>query len=200
MKKLLLCLLLALSLSGCGQTSAVPAAPESGIPAGTGQTASAEDRTPTAQELGREETTDLTFLIEGTEETLPAALYIGQGYSLYIPTEGWALEHDTEDGIPVDSWESTVNDNAELRVLHLGQKTQEEARAWVTAEEDDYRLTEDQQGGLFGEDPEDRMCLDVRFHEARDQLYAVLWEYPLEAAEGFGCRLGVIADTFELMQ
>lgn len=31
-------------------------------------------------------------------------------------------------------------------------------------------------------------------------MYAVLYEYPVEAAEGFGTRLGVIADTFEIMK
>ena len=30
-------------------------------------------------------------------------------------------------------------------------------------------------------------------------MYAVLYEYPMEAAEGFGARLSQIAETFELM-
>ena len=203
MKKRLLCmtLLLAAVLSGCGQKNApetqmgAAASPETTAPAD-----SAGDRNPTAVELGRDETTDLIFLAEGTEETVPATLYIGQGYSIYIPDEGWRPEKDMENGIPADTWESTVNDDVELRVLHLGEKTLEEAQAWVIAEEDDFQLTEDKQGGLAGMDAEDRDILEVRFCPAGTGMYGILYQYPTEAAEGFGARLSVIADTFEVME
>ena len=154
MKKLILILTLLLALSGCGQkTSPVvpdvpPTAPETAAPETTAPAVPTEDRNPTAAELGREEKMDLVFMVEGMEETVPATLYIGQGYSIYIPDEDWRLEKDVGDGIPEEKWESTVNDDVELRVLHLGEKTLEEAKAWVTAEEDDYRLIEDKQGGL----------------------------------------------------
>ena len=199
-------LLLALVLSGCGQK------PETQLPAKEepvaeqpaaetpAETLPAEDRNPTAAELGREEKKDLMFMVEGMKEAVPATLYIGQGYSIYIPDEGWKLEKDMDDGIPEDTWESTVNHDVELRVLHLGEKTLEEAKAWVTAAEDDYGLVEDKQGGLGGTDPEDQEMMEVRFYPAGNQMYAVLYEYPVEAAEGFGTRLGVIADTFEIMK
>ena len=89
-----------------------------------------------------------------------------------------------EDSIPEDTWESTVNDDVELRVLHLGEMSLEEARAWVIAEEDDFQLIEDKQGGLGGMDAGDQNILEVRFCPA----------------EGFGARLSVIADTFEAME
>ena len=204
MKKLILIWTLLLVLSGCGQTTSpavsdvpttAPAAPETAAPA-----VPAADQNPTAAELGREEAKDLVFIVEGTEETVPATLYIGQGYSIYIPDEGWRLEKDMDDGIPEDTWESTVNHDVELRVLHLGEKTLEQAKAWVTAAEDDYRLIEDKQGGLGGTDAEDREMMEVRFYPSGSQMYAVLYEYPMEAAEGFGTRLGVMADTFEVME
>ena len=198
---------LLLALSGCGQKTspAVPetpptpetTAPEPTAPETTAPAVSAGDRNPTAAELGREEKMDLVFMVEGMEETVPATLYIGQGYSIYIPDEDWRLEKDVDDGIPEEKWESTVNDDVELRVLHLGEKTLEEAKAWVTAEEDDYRLIEDKQGGLGGTDEKDREMLEVRFYPSGSQMYAVLYEYPMEAAEGFGARLGQIAETFD---
>ena len=208
MKKLILILALLLALSGCGQKTSptVPVAPDvqtsatSDAPETTAPAAPTEDRNPTAAELGREEKKDLVFMVEGTEEPVPATLYIGQGYSIYIPDEGWRMEKDMDDGIPEDTWESTVNHDVELRVLHLGEKTLEQAKAWVTAAEDDYRLIEDKQGNLGGTDEKDREVLEVRFHPSGSQMYAVLYEYPMEAAEGFGARLGQIAETFEVME
>lgn len=210
MKKLLLCLLLTLTLSACGQSA--PAQGDSQTPEPGGQTQPADpansvqtettqdaDRNLTAGELDRSETTDLIFFLEGQEEAVPAALFIGQGYSLYIPTEDWLAEQDTDDGVPVDSWENAYNDDVELRVLHLGERTLDECYAWFTQNEDDYVISEDKQGGLYGEDQEDRMVLNVRFCEGSGTMYAVAWEYPFEAAEGFGTRLSVIADTFEVM-
>ena len=67
------------------------------------------------------------------------------------------------------------------------------------AAEDDYRLIEDKQGGLGGTDPEDREMMEVRFYPSGSMMYAVLYEYPLEAAEGFGARLDQITATFEVM-
>ena len=200
MRRLLLMMtLMALALSGCGRTAQAPAAPQNAPIASQESTTAAEDRNPTAEELGREEKTDLVFTVEGMEEAVPATLYTGQGYSIYIPDEGWRLERDMDDSIPEDTWESTVNHDVELRVLHLGEKTLEEAKTWVTAAEDDYRLIEDKQGNLGGTDQEDREMMEVRFHRSGSQMYAVLYEYPLEAAEGFGARLSQIAETFELM-
>ena len=192
--------LLLLALPGCGQKAQTPPpAPET--PVAETQTETPDgDRNPTAAELGREEKTNLAFTVEGETELVPVTLYIGQGYSIYIPDEGWRLEKWVDDGIPEDVWESVVNDDVELTVLHLGEKTLAEAQGWVKAEEDDYQLVEDKQGGLGGTDAGDREMLEVRFHPSGSTLYAVLYKYPMEAAEGFGTRLGVMADTFQIME
>ena len=203
MKKMIFLLALLLALTGCGQKPATPPpaaeTPAAEAPAET-PTLSAGDRNPTAAELGREEKTELAFTVEGETELVPATLYIGQGYSIYIPDEGWRLEKWVDGGIPEDTWESIVNDDVELTVLHLGEKTLEEAQTWVKAEEDDYQLVEDKQGGLGGTDAGDREMLEVRFHPSGSSMYAVLYKYPMEAAEGFGIRLGQIANTFQLME
>ena len=202
MKKchLAIALLLALCLTGCGRQTAAPTTQTAPAPQEESSVETAADRNPTAAELGREERMDMAFSVEGETEMVPATLYIGQGYSLYIPDEGWRLEQDMDDGIPEDTWESTVNHDVELQVLHLGEKTLEQAQEWVTAAEDDYRLIEDKQGGMGGTDEEDREMMEVRFYPSGTQMYAVLYEYPMEAAEGFGARLAQIAGTFEVME
>ena len=86
---LVLVLIVATVLSGCGGTKAV----EGNAPAAESQPPAAEqaapnngtDRDLTAAELGREERTVLEMTVEGETEEVIAELFIGRGYSLYIP-------------------------------------------------------------------------------------------------------------------
>ena len=196
--------LLLLALPGCGQKAQTPppaAETPAETPAGTTEEPPAGDRNPTAAELGREETTELAFTVEGETELIPVTLYIGQGYSIYIPSEGWRLEKWVDDGIPEDTWESIVNDDVELTVSHYAGKTTMEARDAFVRDED--YVFEDLMGGELG-DPltgmdEDGDYLSFMVAQGADTVYVISWEYPAEAAEGFGARLGRIADTFEIM-
>ena len=197
--------LLVLALSGCGQKTQTPppaAETPAETPAGTTGETPAGDRNPTAAELGREETTELAFTVEGETELIPVTLYIGQGYSIYIPSEGWRLEKWVDDGIPEDTWESIVNDDVELTVSHYAGKTTMEARDAFVRDED--YVFEDLMGGELG-DPltgmdEDGDYLSFMVAQGADAVYVISWEYPAEAAEGFGARLGQIANTFRVME
>ena len=197
--------LLVLALSGCGQKTQTPppaAEPPAETPAGTTEETPAGERNPTAAELGREETTELAFTVEGETELIPVTLYIGQGYSIYIPSEGWRLEEWVDDGIPEDTWESIVNDDVELTVSHYAGKTTMEARDAFVRDED--YVFEDLMGGELG-DPligmdEDGDYLSFMVAQGADTVYVISWEYPAEAAEGFGARLGQIANTFRVME
>lgn len=190
---LVLALIMALSLAACGAKNAALSNgndnPDQPQPS---------EEQPPDEALEREKSTDLIFLIEGMEDTVPATLYVGEGYSIYIPDEGWALEEDLDDGIQRETWESALLEDVELQVLHLGEMTLEQAQAWISAEEDEFQLIEDKRGGLGGTDERDRSVMEVRFYPSGNAMYAVLYTYPMEAAEGFGTRLSVMADTFEL--
>ena len=209
MKRLSLsCTLLALLLSGCGGNKATPEnvpAAENQPPAEQ-QAAPGGDRNPTAEELGREERTVLEMSVEGETEEVIAALFIGRGYSLYIPEEGWRHEKDADDGTLEDSWESTVNDEVELEVRRYPARLNEslaEVKADFTRDRD--YVFEDLMGGdlgapLTGMDEDGDFLSFMAAQSGDGTVYVISWEYPAEAAEGFGTRLALIANTFQLTE
>ena len=136
---------------------------------------------------------ELTFYLEGMEERAMATLYAGDGYSLYIFDENWVYYLD--DGQPV--WESRFNPDVKLSVIHLKDMPLSVAQGWVRLKFEGFDLIEDNQGGLGGTNAENIMA-DVRLIPSQDDVYAVSSIYPMEAAEGFGTRLAVMADTFTL--
>ena len=137
--------------------------------------------------------TELTFYVEGMEEKAMATLYAGDGYSLYIFDENWVYYLD--DGQPV--WESRLNPDVKLSVIHLQDMPLSVAQGWVRRRFEGFDLIEDNRGGLGGTNAEGIMA-DVRLIPSGDDVYAVSSIYPMEAAEGFGTRLAVMADTFAL--
>ena len=136
---------------------------------------------------------ELTFYLEGMEEKAMATLYAGDGYSLYIFDEDWVYYLD--DGQPV--WESRFNPDVKLSVIHLKDMPLSVAQEWVRRRFEGFDLIEDNQGGLGGINSE-KIMADVRLISSQDDVYALCRVYPLEAAEGFGTRLAVMADTFTL--
>lgn len=137
--------------------------------------------------------TELTFYVEGMEEKAMATLYAGDGYSLYIFDENWVYYLD--DGQPV--WESRFNPDVKLSVIHLKNMPLSVAQGWVRRRFEGFDLIEDNRGGLGGTNSEG-IIADVRLISSEDDVYALCCVYPLEAAEGFGTRLAVMADTFAL--
>lgn len=137
--------------------------------------------------------TELTFYVEGMEEKAMATLYAGDGYSLYIFDADWVYYLD--DGQPV--WESRLNPDVKLSVIHLQDMPLSVAQGWVRRRFEGFDLLEDNRGGLGGTNTENIMA-DVRLIPSQDDVYAVSSIYPMEAAEGFGTRLAVMADTFAL--
>ena len=148
---------------------------------------------PVMQQEAPPQQTELTFYLEGMEETATATLYAGDGYSLYIFDENWVYYLD--DGQPV--WESRFNPDVKLSVIHLKDMPLSVAQGWVRRRFEGFDLIEDNQGGLGGTNAENIMA-DVRLISSEDDVYALCCVYPLEAAEGFGTRLAVMADTFTL--
>lgn len=184
---LLLCLTpLLLFLTGCHQDSPEPETP----PAPPIQ----EEAIP--EETGRDSESQLIYFLEGEEVQEPAHLYTGEGWSIYIPTQGWNESATTVDAFSAVTWTPAVNDSVDLRILNLGTMSLENAQKWVIAQHPDYDLILDKQGGVSGTDSAQNL-LDARLIAGANTMYALLTRYPMDAAEGFGVTLRVITDTFE---
>lgn len=127
MKKLWIVLLSLFLLTGCGQKPETPVPPSD--PSPTQQEPNEPPANTEPETPARAEQVDLTFFVEGEEEALPATLYVGDGYSLYIPDEDWdGPEQSTENGVPTDTWVSAFNSDVALSVSRYGDMTVTEAR------------------------------------------------------------------------
>ena len=95
-------------------------------------------------------------------------------------------------------WTSTINPAVSLTVRHLGYRDLADAQDWEREHNEDFQLIEDKQGGIGGTDSTGKSMLEVFFHSGQSAMYAVELQYPVEATEGFGTRLHVIQDTFQV--
>lgn len=150
----------------------------------------------TPESLGREEQTTLagdTF----------ATLYIGKGYSIYIPDEDWTLELDSEEGVYHQTWESDREQDAELTVYHYEDVSFMVARDRFL--KDCGYVFGDGLGGemgdpLYGTDDDGDVCEFVVVEGSRGVTYVVAWEYPAGTEETCGTLLAAMAETFMLAE
>ena len=163
---LMVVLMMVLMLSACGQASGM-----------------AEDQQlPTAEELGLPETMDLEFVAGEQVQATPATLYIGKGYSIYVPDTGWKLEQDREDGVPEDTWESTQDEDVEFAVSHYGTVSAEEAVAAFLEEHGDYVFQDLLLDSGEAKEPlegvnEDGDVLKFLMRAGKEGIYIVSWKY-----------------------
>lgn len=148
------------------------------------------------EETGRASESQLIYFLEGEAVQEPSHLYTGEGWSIYIPTQGWNESETTVDEFPAVTWTPVVNDSVDLRILNLGAMSLEDAQDWVMTQHADYDLILDKQGGISGMDSAQNL-LDARLISGENTMYALLTRYPMEATEGFGATLRVITDTFQ---
>ena len=178
-------LLAVLVLSGCGQSTAA-----------SGQTA-------TEEEAARPGAAELEFVENGVIQTTPATLYLGEGYSVYIPDTGWKLEQELDDGVPEDTWESTADPDAKLTVSRYSNAKPAGAITAFLEQHDDYAF-EELRSGEVAKEPltgvdEDGDVLEFVTRENDTGTYMISWEYP-SGAETLASQLEQMAGTFVLAQ
>lgn len=134
----------------------------------------------------------LTFTLEGMEERVPADLYIGAGYGILIPSEGWNMYR-------AGAWMADINDEVQLIIQDYGEKTKEQVAEYLVSI--GYSVTEEDTAKLCRNRSE--LMTTVELIEQTDseeaKTWGVMYRYPPEAEEGFKARLAVMADSFRIM-
>lgn len=154
----------------------------------------------TPELLMRQAHSDLTFWKDGAEVSVPANLFIGDGYSLYIPQENWAYEQIDYHGILADRWVCTEaagdglgqNSTAEptrLTILFRPGTDLQDILDWVVEVNPQWNMVRNARGSLYAD------TATVNFFPAETGFIVCIQETPLFAAEGLGI-LGAMWQSF----
>lgn len=145
---------------------------------------------PEALETVLPESTKLTFIMEGEPEEQTAYLYAGDGYSIYVPDEGW-------EQYKPDMWRFAYNDKIGFWVTCYEKQNLETVKKELGGTYALFPVTEsDRENEMEGQIGD--IITRVRLMEQAEanRVWAVFYSYPEEAIEGAGARLPVITDTF----
>lgn len=198
MKDRIICLaaaLLAAALAGCaGPSSSQSSSPP---PASSAAPSSAVSSQPTAP--GRELHTELEIWVEGEPEKVPATLFQGEGYSLYLPDGEWVQTSSMSGEQPeeADLFAAAVNSQVTLSV-RPDRSGQDLERAYDALWAEGYNQSDDNDH-FFARTMEGRVqCQYVIAGESG--VWYVAWSYPdtPEYLEGWGSRIPQLMPGFLL--
>ena len=169
----------------------------------------------TPELLMREASDDLAFWVDGAEFAVSADLFIGDGYSLYIPKEGWVHEVIDYHGTTADRWvyaDQTleefgrnnmpeVTDRETLRKFYDSQyptrltvlfrpgMDDQTIRDWVMEVNPDWDMTQNARGALFAD------TATVEFFRTETGVFVCIMETPAFGEGGLGI-LGAMYGSF----
>ncbi len=140
----------------------------------------------TEEVLCQEEKTTITFIVEGLEEEVPAILYIRENYSISIPEEDWEM-------VTEGTWRSVVNRDAQISIVDYEEDLDSVRKnlsdsGYEVSEYNPYFMSVEDRNGLVW---------SVKLFKKDEKVIGIFYNYPIEAAEGFGARLSAIVNTFE---
>lgn len=158
------------------------------------------------KEVERGDKIFLAVTREGETEEIPATLFVGEGYSIYLTDDGWQ-PHGLADSrwqphFP-DAWISMVDmdgkvvldgkvmldGQVQLWIAHFEDKTVNQIQKELA--DDGYRV---ENSDMIKQ--EDELIYKIKLNEFENDIWGIFYSYPIEAEEGWGAVLPVIADTF----
>ena len=131
----------------------------------------------------------LRYQQEGMLQEEPADLYVGQGYCLLIPTEGWQL-------YAPDAWMWEYNEQVQFWVADYTGHTLEQTMD--SLKKDGYSETEE---GILSREKDGRFFF-AQIRESGNDIMCIYYAYPTDSEhiEGFGRILPAIADSFGIIR
>lgn len=134
-----------------------------------------------------ENTITLSFSKEGEQEQKQTTLAIGNGYSLYLPTdEKWHLSAP-------DLWVSDINEQIALWITHFEDETVDSMNQKLEGdgyvEEDSHKWWKQEGDRIY----------HVEQKVFENNIWGIFCSYPVEYEEGWGREFPVIANTFTLL-
>lgn len=142
---------------------------------------------PSADNNALENTITLSFSKEGEQEQKQTTLAIGNGYSLYLPSdEKWHLSAP-------DLWVSDINEQLALWITHFEGETVDSVNQKLEGdgyvEEDSHRWWKQEGDRIY----------HVEQKVFENNIWGIFCSYPVEYEEGWGREFPVIANTFTLL-
>ncbi len=134
------------------------------------------------------ETTILTVMKEGEGEEIPATLYVGDGYSIYLTDNDWQqYEPDAWQGIV--KGEPALNGQVKMEIRYFAGETYAQIQERLLGE--GYEAEDAWFGRL-----ENDMVYKIRLYETASGTWGVSCSYIQEAEEGWGRTIRAMAETF----
>lgn len=142
---------------------------------------------PSADKNTLENTITLSFSKEGEQEQKQTTLAIGNGYSLYLPSdEKWHLSAP-------DLWVSDINEQIALWITHFEGETVDSVNQKL--EGDGY--VEESSHKWWKQEGDRIYHVEQKVFE--NNIWGIFCSYPVEYEEGWGREFPVIANTFALL-
>ena len=135
-----------------------------------------------------EEKMVLKIMREGEMEEIPATLFAGEGYVIYLTDKDWQ-QHATDAWTAVFEGKIVLNGQVQLWITHYDDKTGDQVKEELKSA--GYTLENSDMTRQEGE-----VIYKVRLNEFENDVWGVNYCYPIEAEEGWGALLPLIADTF----
>lgn len=148
-----------------------------------------------------QDTPTLTFTVEGETEEVAASLIERNGYTFCLPDGGW-YPTDFESWADVtkewgqfiyDAWAEWNNEDVRLWIVRFEGMSYDEAEKKLL--DSGYALINER---LFRQEGE--LIYGVELKRAQADTWGVCYSYPVDAQEGWGARIRVIANTFAVSE
>ena len=140
------------------------------------------------EKVEKEDKIVLKIMREGEMDEMSATLFAGEGYVIYLTDGDWQ-QHASDAWTGVFDGQIVLNGQVQIWITHYEDKTIAQVKGEL--ESDGYTLENSdmtrQEGGVI---------YKVRLNEFENDVWGVNYCYPIEAEEGWGALLPLIADTF----